>query len=103
MVRAETPAVPSFTDDSVVDRTAALIGGNATIFAYDAASDRFVRRTTNLKKENGERAVGTELAARPASRRGLRQDDARLDARRADHRDRAGFFRGPRERPRLRS
>jgi methyl-accepting chemotaxis protein len=63
VVRAETPAVPSFTDDSVVDRTAALIGGNATIFAYDAASDRFVRRTTNVKKENGERAVGTELAA----------------------------------------
>jgi len=63
VVRAEIAAIPSFTDDAVVDRTAALIGGNATIFAYDAASDRFVRRTTNLKKENGERAVGTELAA----------------------------------------
>ena len=63
VVRAEAPAVPDFTDNSVVDRTAALIGGNATIFVFDAAKGQFVRRTTNLKKEDGERAVGTELAA----------------------------------------
>jgi methyl-accepting chemotaxis protein len=62
VLRAVAPAVPSFSDNSVVDRTAALIGGNATIFAYDAATDQFVRRTTNLKKEDGERAVGTALA-----------------------------------------
>ena len=35
----------------------------ATLFVYDDASRQFVRRTTNLKKENGDRAVGTQLAA----------------------------------------
>jgi methyl-accepting chemotaxis protein len=63
VARVEITAVPNFTDNSVVDRTAALIGGNATIFEYDAASDQFVRRITNVKKENGDRAVGTQLAA----------------------------------------
>ena len=41
--------------DSFTERT----GGNATVFA--AAGDDFVRVTTSVKKENGERAVGTAL------------------------------------------
>ena len=40
----------------------AYTGGNATLFVYDDASNQFVRRTTNVKKENGDRAVGTQLA-----------------------------------------
>jgi len=54
--------------DSFTERT----GGNATIFA--AAGDDFVRVTTSVKKENGERAVGTALdkasPAYPALRAG---------------------------------
>ena len=38
------------------------VGGNATLFVYDDASNQFVRRSTNVKKENGDRAVGTQLA-----------------------------------------
>ena len=34
----------------------------ATLFVYDDATNQFVRRSTNLKKENGDRAVGTQLA-----------------------------------------
>jgi len=41
--------------DSFTERT----GGNATVFA--ATGDDFVRVTTSVKKENGERAVGTAL------------------------------------------
>ena len=54
--------MPEFTDHSIVDRATSYVGGNATLFVYDDATDKFVRRTTNVKKENGERAVGTQLA-----------------------------------------
>lgn len=46
-------------DFSAPDRFTAETGGNATIFA--ANGDDFVRVTTSVKKENGERAVGTQL------------------------------------------
>ncbi|WP_298253695.1 methyl-accepting chemotaxis protein [Bradyrhizobium sp.] len=55
--------MPEFTDHRIVDRATSYIGGNATLFVYDDATDQFVRRTTNVKKENGDRAVGTHLAA----------------------------------------
>ena len=54
--------MPEFTDHSIVDRAVSYVGGNATLFVYDDAKDQFVRRTTNVKKENGDRAVGTHLA-----------------------------------------
>ncbi|EKS38886.1 methyl-accepting chemotaxis protein [Afipia clevelandensis] len=60
--RAEIPAMPDFKDHKTVDRAVSYVGGNATIFVYDDASKEFVRRTTNVKKENGDRAVGTKLA-----------------------------------------
>ncbi|NNG25435.1 methyl-accepting chemotaxis protein [Telluria aromaticivorans] len=41
------------------DNFTAQTGGNATIFAADG--EDFVRVTTSVKKENGERAVGTSL------------------------------------------
>jgi methyl-accepting chemotaxis protein len=61
--RVEIPKMPEFTDHAIVDRATAYVGGNATLFVYDEASRQFVRRTTNVKKENGDRAVGTQLAA----------------------------------------
>jgi methyl-accepting chemotaxis protein len=60
--RVEIPRMPEFTDHHIVDRATSFVGGNATLFVYDDAKDQFVRRTTNLKKENGDRAVGTHLA-----------------------------------------
>ncbi|MGU3538223.1 methyl-accepting chemotaxis protein [Methylobacterium sp. A54F] len=62
IARAVAPDLGRLSDLSVVDDVAAYVGGNATVFAYEAAGDRFVRRITNVKKENGERAVGTALA-----------------------------------------
>ncbi|MFL6674217.1 MAG: Cache 3/Cache 2 fusion domain-containing protein [Massilia sp.] len=46
-------------DFSIPDRFTAQTRGNATIFA--ASGDDFVRVSTSVKKENGERAVGTML------------------------------------------
>jgi methyl-accepting chemotaxis protein len=54
--------MPEFTDHRIVDRATSYVGGNATLFVYDDATEQFVRRTTNVKKENGDRAVGTHLA-----------------------------------------
>ncbi len=73
IVRIEATAIPAFGNHTLVDLTASYAGGNATVFEYDEASDKFIRRTTNVK-ENGERAVGTELApdhpGQPYLRRG---------------------------------
>jgi methyl-accepting chemotaxis protein len=61
--RVEVPRMPELTDHRIVDRSTSYVGGNATLFVYDDATDKFVRRSTNVKKENGDRAVGTQLAA----------------------------------------
>ncbi|CAN7167607.1 methyl-accepting chemotaxis protein [Neorhizobium sp. LjRoot104] len=48
-------------DHDMVDRTAAAIGGVATLFEKKGSD--YVRISTNVKTEKGERAVGTKLAA----------------------------------------
>jgi methyl-accepting chemotaxis protein len=74
VAKAEVPGMPAFKDHAIVDRSVGYVGGNATLFAYDEASNQFVRRSTNVKKENGDRAVGTQLApdhpGQPVLRRG---------------------------------
>jgi methyl-accepting chemotaxis protein len=47
-------------NDAAVDRIKALVGGTATIFRGD------MRISTNVKKEDGTRAVGTRLKQGPA-------------------------------------
>src|SRR3954454_1147181 len=74
VTKAEVPRMPDFKDHAIVDRAVGYVGGNATLFVYDEASNQFVRRSTNVKKENGDRAVGTQLApdhpGQPVLRRG---------------------------------
>ncbi|MGH6752280.1 MAG: Cache 3/Cache 2 fusion domain-containing protein, partial [Bradyrhizobium sp.] len=74
VAKAEVPAMPEFKDHAIVDRSVGYVGGNATLFVYDETSNQFVRRSTNVKKENGDRAVGTQLApdhpGQPILRRG---------------------------------
>src|SRR6185295_2948481 len=74
VARAEIPKMPEFKDHAIVDRAVGYTGGNATLFVYDEASNQFFRRSTNVKKENGDRAVGTQLApdhpGQPVLRRG---------------------------------
>ncbi|RXT29419.1 methyl-accepting chemotaxis protein [Rhizobium leguminosarum] len=54
-------AIPALADHSLVDRTAQSIAGVATIFQKQGSD--YVRISTNVKKENGDRAVGTKLVA----------------------------------------
>ncbi len=74
--RIEIPKMPEFADHRIVDRATSYVGGNATLFVYDEASQQFVRRTTNVKKENGDRAVGTQLAADHPGQVMLRRGEA---------------------------
>lgn len=74
--RAEIAAMPEFKDHAIVDRATSYVGGTATIFVYDDASGQFIRRTTNVKKENGERAVGTQLAPDHPAQATLRRGEA---------------------------
>ncbi|MBB3540182.1 MULTISPECIES: methyl-accepting chemotaxis protein [unclassified Rhizobium] len=52
--------LPSLGDHVLVDRTAQSIAGVATVFERQGGD--YVRVSTNVKKENGDRAVGTKLA-----------------------------------------
>jgi methyl-accepting chemotaxis protein len=74
--RVEVPRMPEFTDHRIVDRAISYVGGNATLFVYDDATSQFIRRTTNVKKENGDRAVGTQLAADHPGQAVLRRGEA---------------------------
>jgi len=74
--KAEMAKMPEFKDHTIVDRAVSYAGGNATLFAYDDASNQFIRRSTNLKKENGERAVGTQLAPDHPGQQLLRKGQA---------------------------
>ncbi|CCD98549.1 Cache 3/Cache 2 fusion domain-containing protein [Bradyrhizobium sp. STM 3809] len=73
VTRIEIPAIPEIKDHAIVDRAVSYVGGSATLFVVDDGG-QFVRRSTNVKKENGDRAVGTQLAAdhpaQPLLRRG---------------------------------
>src|SRR6202011_4950695 len=74
--RIEIPKMPEISDHKIVDRATSYVGGTATLFVYDEASQQFVRRTTNVKKENGDRAVGTQLAADHPAQAVLRRGQA---------------------------
>jgi methyl-accepting chemotaxis protein len=74
--RIEIPKMPEFGDHRIVDRAISYVGGTATLFVYDDTSQQFVRRTTNVKKENGDRAVGTQLAADHPAQAALRRGEA---------------------------
>lgn len=76
VARAEIAKMPDLKDHAIVDRAVSYVGGNATLFVFDDASRQFVRRSTNVKKENGDRAVGTQLAADHPAQAVLRRGEA---------------------------
>jgi methyl-accepting chemotaxis protein len=51
----------SFESHEMIDTVGRMTGETATVFAWDEASRDFWRRTTNIIKPDGSRAVGTQL------------------------------------------
>ena len=76
VVRITIPTMPELKDHVIVDRATSYVGGTATLFVRDDASGQFVRRSTNVKKENGDRAVGTVLAADSPAQAFIRRGEA---------------------------
>ncbi|MBV2359713.1 Cache 3/Cache 2 fusion domain-containing protein [Thalassococcus sp. CAU 1522] len=54
-------ALPDLSNHSLIDRVGQISGETATIFGWDDAVGDFVRLSTNIKKPDGSRAVGTYL------------------------------------------
>jgi len=54
-------AAPTFSDHAIIDRVGGATGETATVFVRDPADGEFYRRTTNIVKPDGARAVGTKL------------------------------------------
>ena len=55
------PAIPDFPNHAMIDEIGLLTGETATVFAWDAEKEDFFRRTTNIIRDDGTRAVGTPL------------------------------------------
>ncbi|MEM6492345.1 MAG: Cache 3/Cache 2 fusion domain-containing protein, partial [Pseudomonadota bacterium] len=72
--RLSIDALPTFEDHAMIDEIGLITGETATVFAWEPENEDFWRRTTNIIKPDGERAVGTQLgqggAVYPFMRRG---------------------------------
>ncbi len=64
--RITIDVIPEFTDHAMIDRIGDLTGETATVFVWDNESEDFWRRTTNIKKDDGSRAIGTPLGQKGA-------------------------------------
>lgn len=52
---------PAFTDFHLIDDIGTITDEIVTVFEWDAQDRTFIRRATNVIKDDGSRAVGTEL------------------------------------------
>jgi len=54
-------SIPGFLSHDMIDKVGKLTGETATVFVWDEKTKDFWRRTTNIVKPDGSRAVGTQL------------------------------------------
>ncbi len=54
-------SITEFASHDMIDTVGSISGETATVFVWDPAQQDFVRRTTNIIKPDGNRAVGTVL------------------------------------------
>ncbi|SNZ08952.1 methyl-accepting chemotaxis protein [Cohaesibacter gelatinilyticus] len=59
-------SIPEFTSHELIDRVGSITGETATVFAWDEKTKDFWRKTTNIKKNDGKRAIGTPLGQKGA-------------------------------------
>lgn len=64
--RIELDALPGFASHEMIETITGMTGETATVFAWDAESKDFWRKTTNIIKPDGSRAVGTPLGQKGA-------------------------------------
>ena len=65
--RIEMETIPAgFESHEMIDTIGRMTGQTATIFAWDAETKDFWRKTTNIIKPDGKRAVGTPLGQKGA-------------------------------------
>ncbi|AXS39201.1 Cache 3/Cache 2 fusion domain-containing protein [Breoghania sp. L-A4] len=57
---------PDFEEHSMIDTVGRMTGETATVFQWDPESRDFWRKTTNIVKPDGKRAVGTPLGQKGA-------------------------------------
>ena len=61
VARLSIDVMPDFASHALIDRIGVMTGETATVFVWDDETRDFWRRTTNIVKPDGERAVGTPL------------------------------------------
>ncbi|MEM1044822.1 MAG: Cache 3/Cache 2 fusion domain-containing protein [Pseudomonadota bacterium] len=61
VARIEVPRLPEFTSHEMIDEIGRMTGETATVFAWNSDNADFWRKTTNIVKPDGKRAVGTPL------------------------------------------
>ncbi|MQX36477.1 methyl-accepting chemotaxis protein [Roseospira navarrensis] len=59
--RLSVESMPAFDDHDLIDTIGRMTGETATVFVWDDETRDFWRRTTNIVKADGTRAVGTPL------------------------------------------
>lgn len=64
--RIQMNSLPEFTSHDLIDTIGRMTGETATIFAWDPETKDFWRKTTNIVKPDGSRAVGTPLGQKGA-------------------------------------
>ncbi len=53
--------IPEFKDHKIIDEIGSATGETSTVFIWDEKTEDYWRRTTNIIKNDGSRAVGTPL------------------------------------------
>ena len=61
--RLEASSLPDFESHEIIDAVGRQTGETATVFIWDDSQQDFVRRTTNITRPDGSRAVDTVLGA----------------------------------------
>jgi methyl-accepting chemotaxis protein len=59
--RLTMASIPDFPDHTMIDEIGRITGETATVFKWEDDSKDFWRKTTNIIKDDGNRAVGTQL------------------------------------------
>ncbi len=68
-------SIPADANFAIVDSMTRMTGEPITIFRYDAAADDFIRVSTTVKTQDGNRAVGTWLGKNSAAYASLKRGE----------------------------